>query len=460
MDSDYGTKIFRLGSSEKLKSTCSRGGVKLLELCGALFNHKDGETGYQDRHRIFMERRKQEVYGLSPIDAARKFSDIQNCRYQCHSYGAAEVITFLPLYLELVEEICASKVKAGANHLEENVLKGLKCPSTIAELAAMAVYGVSVSWPYLREIRSPAPGRKFVNALETVELHQSIPAFCEKVALNPQLILDVNKPTTLDDKPYMDRMIVESVRQLQDELLDLELMVSSMFSGSAKGWKIFTFEFDPENPTGIFGLAPPLRALLGQVPMTNDANEGNLGSLRVYIRANPCSDPEKFSNIARGSRNNTEAFVLKLCDEDDLSFVMRFVREQEKLGVQKAFRQKYSAAQKKRADDTRAKQAVNSAKKAVARVHLEGVNVEVSRVGIQNMNVAQLKDQLKCYKEILHDEVLEKVPLSHITRKEDLRNAVNAALTRSGLEMEEDELEALSEDVDKDSDDMDVDTEE
>lgn len=112
--------------------------------------------------------------------------------------------------------------------------------------------------------------------------HQRIAGFCEEIALNPQL-LDVDTPKTLDDCPYTDHMVVETVRQLCDDLLNLDLMISAMFAGATKGWRIFTAEFDPDNPAGIFGLSPELRALLGKIPVTNDANEGNLGSLRVYL---------------------------------------------------------------------------------------------------------------------------------------------------------------------------------
>ncbi|CAA7263672.1 unnamed protein product [Cyclocybe aegerita] len=92
-------------------------GVKLASLAGSLFNHK-------------------KVHGLKMF---RKFPDTSNTRYQSHSYAAAELITFLDLYIELVKDAHDAKKKAEFNHLEKTIAKGLEDPSTLAELAAMAL---------------------------------------------------------------------------------------------------------------------------------------------------------------------------------------------------------------------------------------------------------------------------------------------------------------------------------
>ncbi|KIK50433.1 hypothetical protein GYMLUDRAFT_65275 [Collybiopsis luxurians FD-317 M1] len=113
--------------------SCDHGGTKLTALLGALYQHKNGETGYQDRYCIFMGKHKQ-IYGLDSKEAAKRFPDTLNTCYQSHTYTAAEVISFLSFHIQLIDKICDGKGKAGANHLEENILKGLNCIATIIEL--------------------------------------------------------------------------------------------------------------------------------------------------------------------------------------------------------------------------------------------------------------------------------------------------------------------------------------
>ena len=66
--------------------------------------------------------------------------------YGCYTYAAAEVVCFHSLIYELVSEIVDSKTKSGfTNHVEQNILKGLNCAATMAEVVALALYGASVS---------------------------------------------------------------------------------------------------------------------------------------------------------------------------------------------------------------------------------------------------------------------------------------------------------------------------
>ena len=60
--------------------------------------------------------------------------------------------------MELLEQVRDAKVKPGFNHVEANVYKALHDVPTITELAAMALYGLAVSWPYLDIVRGNGTG--------------------------------------------------------------------------------------------------------------------------------------------------------------------------------------------------------------------------------------------------------------------------------------------------------------
>ncbi|KAJ7089914.1 hypothetical protein C8R44DRAFT_892101 [Mycena epipterygia] len=120
-----------------------------------------------------------------------------------------------------------------------------------------------------------------------------------------------------------------------------------MFSGCVKGWTQFTPEF---HVGGTFdALTPEQRAILF-IPMTNDCNEGMLGSYRVHMRYHLNSTAWSFSHQTRAERNNTEAFIKKCCG-DAVKFVMREVRKDGANGAKAKFRKAFGALQKEKAEN-------------------------------------------------------------------------------------------------------------
>ncbi|KAF8152946.1 hypothetical protein B0H34DRAFT_677180 [Crassisporium funariophilum] len=360
--------------------------------------------------------RKRELHRIT---TNKKFPDTSNTRYQSHSYAAAELIAYLDLYVELVEETCDSKKQAGYNHLEQNVAKGLEDPSTLAEMAAMALYGLVVSWPYLGIVRGNGRGN-VVNLLDPaiISLHRKLPDFCDRIAENPRLLLDENisaSEITLDGKPWMDKMLLISICILASEIPDLELMISAMFSGCADGWRQFTQEFVPGGPFDRLTAEQRSRIF---IPATNNPNEGALGSWRVNTRFHPNGTASGFSNKARMERNNTEMFIEKVCIDgasgNSAKFRQRLLETQQERAL---------AMQKKLADAEKKKQ------EEIAR--LTAVGLIVNRAKISGMTVAQLNDQLSIHRKFLNDEVLLNVLQKDIKLKPLKLSAVLAAVTRN-----------------------------
>ena len=154
---------------QRAVDSSSHGGLKVSSLAGALFNHSDDKKGYQDIHCNFMTIHKQQIHG---IKYHSQFPDTSNTQYQLHTYAAAELITFLDLYIGLLEDVRESKVKSATfNHVEENMHKVLQDPPTVTELAAITLYGMSISWLYLHTVCSD--GSKVKNLLESdlIDLH-------------------------------------------------------------------------------------------------------------------------------------------------------------------------------------------------------------------------------------------------------------------------------------------------
>ncbi|KAF7372118.1 hypothetical protein MVEN_00070600 [Mycena venus] len=269
-----------------------------------------------DKAAIFVQERKRELYGL---EEPTKFPDVSNTRYGCYTYAAAEVVCFHGIIQELVEQIIDAKTKSGT------------------ELVALALYGVSVSWPYMTMVRGPKEAP--VNLLDLTDLHRKLPVFCSHLASNPHIILD---PTTslelltINGRPFMNNFLFAMVDQLRPRLPHLFLVISTMFSGCETGWIQFTPEF---HVGGTFDRLTPLqRSLLLLIPATNDRNEGMLGSYWQHMKHHPNSTAQSFSNQIRWERNDTQAFIRKFCDDAILKFVMREIRKDGASGQRAMFR--------------------------------------------------------------------------------------------------------------------------
>ncbi|KAF7361574.1 hypothetical protein MSAN_01191400 [Mycena sanguinolenta] len=390
----------------------SRGAIKLLSLLGSLLRHKDGERGYQDRCGIFMRERKLELYDL---EAPGKFPDVSNTRYGCYTYAAAEVVCFPGLIYELITEIIDGKTKSGKkNHVEHNILEGLKCTATMTEAVALALYGLSVSWPYMAMVRGTT--EKPVNLLSLTDLHRKLPTFCSHIATNPLLLLDPKTPLeqlTIDGKPFRDNLLIHCIREIVPELPNLAPVISAMFSGCATGWTKFTPEF---HVGGTFDQLTPEQRELLFIQSTNDINEGMLGSYRVHTRYHPNSTAHSFSNQTRTERNNTEAFIKKCCDEAVEKYVMREVRKDGASGMRAKFRKAYAA------------------RKTAHAAHLADTSLELDISKIQEMTSAKLKDQLYVYRDVLKDEVLLKKLWKDMATVAVRRNLVLEARARNWRE--------------------------
>ncbi|KAF9528451.1 hypothetical protein CPB83DRAFT_766593 [Crepidotus variabilis] len=413
------------------ETSSTRGGVKATMLAGALFNHSDDKKGYQDLHRRFMALNKLLLYDI--VDNSR-FADTSNTRFQSNTYGSAELITHLPLYHELMEEVTDGKVKPGFNHLESNLYKALHDIPTLTELAAITLYGVAISWPYLRTVRGD--GTDAVRNIlddDLIELHRKIPAFCESIAENPNQLLQEPSSTnfsmvTLDGRPWMDPSAVMAIRILASELPELKSAISAIFSAAAKGWRQFTQEFISGGPFDL--LTPEQRSELF-IPATNDVNEGALGSWRVSRRSNPNITAAGFSNKTRYERNNTDRFIAKLCDDADHCYVRQEVRRIGASGENTRLQENLLEAQRKRAEANRLKKSEAARKKREELERLSQVGLIMDHDIIMRMTVVQLKDQIKIHKQILADPILGKTLQKDLKTKAVLQVAVLSAVEQN-----------------------------
>ena len=154
------------------------GGVKLTNLAGAVFNHKDDKKGQQDTLRFFFKAK---------IGYMMSFPDTSNTCYQLHCKAAAVLLLYLPLFIKFLELVCDKKDSRSFNHMEFNVYCRLQDIPTLTELAVLVLYTQSISHPYMRQVRGPKQVHK--NILDLSPLHKQVKTHCKKIIADPDLLL-------------------------------------------------------------------------------------------------------------------------------------------------------------------------------------------------------------------------------------------------------------------------------
>jgi hypothetical protein len=157
-----------------------------------------------------------------------------------------------------------------------------------------------------------------------------------------------------------------------------------------------------------------------------------LGSLRIHLRFNPSSNATTFSDQARHSRNNTEAFIKKLCnDEKSYAYVRKLVRCDEKLQRKSQFRVAHMKHIREKARAARVKKVAQQEKKQNEMARLKSVGFISDEAAVRGMTISQLKDQIRLYKNhIVRDEVLEKTTMKSLANRAAMLEAVIGALGR------------------------------
>ncbi|KAJ3831591.1 hypothetical protein F5878DRAFT_549340 [Lentinula raphanica] len=300
-----------------LEST--RGGVKAMDLMGALLNNKDDKKGQGDIHVNYFKKHLGKDHP--------RFPPTNNTRFSSHGLAAAEVIKYLSLYRKFInEDIPYSKTHPTRTNLEVNIARALSDDATITELCAMVVYMNTISQPYLRVVRG-----EDVNALDLGPLHAEVKSHINKILDEPSMLFDASETLCLDGKDWEDPDAMKAVRELSPRLPHFQNITLAFIRGSLATWERFSSEFAPG---GLIDEATPAEKLLAWRPATNDINEGILGYYRVTMRGKPSLTLHQFNAMAMYERNDTLSFMNALFEEEDYQFIRKVAREIDSSGLE------------------------------------------------------------------------------------------------------------------------------
>lgn len=230
------------------------------------------------------------------------------------------------------------KIKKQTNsftNMELNVYNALQDIGTQTEWFVMAIYHENISIPYAEMVRGSG------NGLCLGEYHTHVIEHLGKAVDNPDHYLDDDPEAyvfaSLDGKPWRNPEVMKAAFERLPDLPHAKVMLQKFFAGAQSTMLRFTSEFAPGGAI-IDGTTADEKALAFMLG-SNCPNEGILGAWCVFMRQNPVSTVHGWNGLEMFSRNVTQEFVDRLCEETDDVYIMREARFLDRSGLEKKRKQ-------------------------------------------------------------------------------------------------------------------------
>jgi hypothetical protein len=252
--------------------------------------------------------------------------------------------------------------------------------------------------------------------MKHVHTHENMLQLCEffeKKASFLQAIIDKPSLWTGDDMLHetasLDRQewdefslkVIAAVKALKEQLPDLDDAIVA-FVGGARETFVERFSDEFKNGSGIDSLTDDELNTL-YFSLTNDLNEGGLGSWRCGQERRPAETLQKFNTVFIGRRNDTESFMThKLTEEANHVYLMQTARKWDESGYQRALKAVQIQADEEKITENRKKEEQRGEKREKqASILLEGVkSLALTDTEIDGLKSEPLILQLECHCEI------------------------------------------------------------
>ncbi|EPQ51558.1 hypothetical protein GLOTRDRAFT_96296 [Gloeophyllum trabeum ATCC 11539] len=331
--------------------TC--GGVKTMDIGGAVFKNSDQKKGQGDSYAYRFGRR---------------YPDTSNTRYHSHGDSACVTWAWLDDHIDFVLRMKECKANNTFTNMEKNLYNALQDPATLTEMACMVLYTQTVSEPYLKIVRGP--GSEGLNQLDLGPFHEEVKTHIKMLIEDPDLVLAEDaRPelATLDVADWAYPEAVHTIQQRASEMPYLRPVFVAFLSGALETWNRFTSEFK----SGEIDKATEEDRALAWMPATNDHNEGALGSL-------PALPPKQAQCRAAFLQFTSDTFMDKMLVHEDFDFIRREACKLESRGLEKQHRQAQVDHEHMLEDPRRRKEAEKRRKLAEKAEKLAGI-LEVHR---------------------------------------------------------------------------------
>ncbi|KAJ3859747.1 hypothetical protein EV359DRAFT_86070 [Lentinula novae-zelandiae] len=269
------------------------------------------------------------------------FPDTSNTRYQSYCDAAAEIIVHLPVYGEMLEWIRDEKQTGRFTNIELNIYRALNDIPTLTELAAHALYGQAIIYPYLQVAR-----KQGMTHFSLAPLHLNLLDHIQKLIRKPKLLYspDADYATgSLDGQGWERPEAVYCIMAMAGQLPDLEGVLLFLLEGAFETWKWFSHDvLHREIPAHLLKNLYP--------PATNDPNESTLGGLRQEKLRGPNASLEYSNSKLMLQRNKGTVDYLEnnLSDGLNRTFLQKQQCKTERRGLKLKHRNDLALASQKK----------------------------------------------------------------------------------------------------------------
>jgi hypothetical protein len=278
------------------------------------------------------------------------------------------IILHLQNFIKVLEYIHDGKQSRRFNHMEQNLWDALHCNPTLTELAVLALYALSVSYPYMQPICVATHDK--TNMLDLGPLHQNIPDFINRLIEDPTFLVGPRadfKIATLNGKQWQSQDVFDAIQKMASKLPHLIPVLVAFLKGACQTWKRFISEFAPG---GLIDEATTEEKDKAWMPPTNDVNEGALSAFCILIHHHPQLSLLQYNAQAMVFFNDTHKWMDENFELIDHKYVM---------GLSRDTKTKYMEKNWKTAL-VQYTQAKNDAKAAKQKVRNDNANKRAKRV--------------------------------------------------------------------------------
>lgn len=370
-----------------------RGGVKASSLAGSLFNNKDKKKGQQDSYCW---------YFFNVLGYTVTFPDTSNTRYGSHCNAAAELIAHLPVYIEFLEFVRDKKGQATFTNIEQNLCNALRCPSTITELAVLALYGQTVSIPYMAVVRGLEA--TIAGALNMGSIQLGVIQHVKGFRDNLDIFIDTNATpaqSTLNGGQWHSNEVFYAIKALLPSLPHFRVALHSFLTGALAAWERFSEDYQPD---GHIGRATQDDRRHIYMPPTNDINEGALGARRQDARIRPNHSDLSFNAVVSLKRNNTEDFIAsELSTGDDAQYLRSTARSLDLGGLEAKKKSEQAIYDRTIVEEKRQKAKGKAEKVRLLQVTLDEVTLTSDANILRKEKKDTLELRLKKYRHLIYE---------------------------------------------------------
>ncbi|KAJ7654208.1 hypothetical protein B0H17DRAFT_1214471 [Mycena rosella] len=296
-----------------------------------------------------------------------------------------------------------NKEKRTVNHLEQNIVKGMNCLKTIAQIIAVILYCLCLCHPYALHVH----GLRMEN-LTLGPFHAEVKDYIWKLIKHPELLLsntlDSYHLATLDGKPWSNPKVCAACMKLLPTHLNVKPLLVAGLTGALTCWECLTSEF---KQGGAVDLSLDAEKELAFMASTNDANEGLLSMWQRFSWESPSSTVGHFEAQVMFACNETQEFMDTYMDtKTDHQFLRQEACSMDKSGVEKARWADLTAHMQKKVGAKLATDAKNTEKAFNETARLMEVGLKLDITEIKRMKSDDLKDQLEMHQQHRDKKIL------------------------------------------------------